>query len=83
MTKLPVLVFAIAATATAAIAASDMLAPQDHGVIEIEVAPEDLSRCQETLAQVAAMPAVSDSGHALPASATQGLPSVACVVRDI
>ncbi|WP_425071995.1 hypothetical protein [Sagittula sp. S175] len=81
MTKLPALAIALAATATAAFAATEIIVPEQPEVIEIEVAPQDLARCQETLAQVAAMPIVSDSGYELPASAASGLPTVACVVK--
>lgn len=83
MNKLPVYLFALSATATAAFAATEFLAPVEQEVIEIEVSPDELARCQETLAQVAQMPIVSDSGRPLPASSADGLPSVACVVRDI
>ena len=82
------LFFAIAATvtATAVAAATQVVAPQGDArggdVITIEVAPEELARCRETLAQVAAMPAVSDDGTPLPVSASAGLPQVACVVSE-
>ncbi|GAA4218240.1 hypothetical protein J4E08_14485 [Sagittula sp. NFXS13] len=82
MTKLSALAILMAATATAAFAATDMMAPSQPEVIEIEVAPHELAQCRETLAQVASMPVVSDEGYALPVSASEGLPTVACVSRD-
>lgn len=81
MTKLPALAIALVATATAALAASEMLEPEQADIIRIEVAPEDLTRCQETLAQVAMMPVTTDSGRPL-AEVSSDLPTVACVAVD-
>lgn len=81
------LMFAFAATlATTAVAATTQVIAPEMGssadVITIEVAPEELARCQETLAQVASMPVTTDRGTPLPVSADDDLPRVACVAVE-
>ncbi|CUH77848.1 hypothetical protein [Tropicibacter naphthalenivorans] len=69
-------------TAAGALAATDMLVPEEPTVIEIEVDAVDLERCRETLAQVAMTPAVADNGSRLLFAADESLPTVTCVVKN-
>lgn len=82
MKKTALSAFALLFAAAGAVAATDVLSDDAPTVIEIEVDAADLARCQETLAQVAQMPAVSDDGTPILFDASDDLPQVACVLRD-
>jgi hypothetical protein len=58
-------------------------APDAQDTIWIEVAPQDLARCQATLAHVAQVPAVADNGSALWQVRDPGLPAVACMATTL
>ncbi|SLN73763.1 hypothetical protein ROJ8625_03981 [Roseivivax jejudonensis] len=72
------LLFAAAASVTA----TQALTPSEPEVIEIEVSADELQECRETLAQVAQMPAVTDSGSPLLLGVSEDLPSVRCVATE-
>ncbi|WP_425099725.1 hypothetical protein [Tropicibacter sp. S64] len=82
MKKTAMSAFALLFAAAGAVAATDVFVPDEPVVIEIEVDAQDFARCQETLAQVAQMPAVTDSGREILFDNTGDMPSVACVVKD-
>ena len=76
------LIAAAVATAAAATAfgGTEVEPTASADVIEIEVPAHKLAECQETLAQVANMPVVTDTGTPVLFPADQSLPSVRCVV---
>lgn len=82
MKKTALSTFALLFAAAGAVAATDVLLVDTPTVIEIEVDAADLARCQETLAQVAQMPVVTDNGSATWFSNADDLPQVACVLKD-
>lgn len=71
-----------AAIAVAAYGASDVVETNSPRVIEIEVKQDELAACQQTLADVAQMPAYSDNGSRLLFSSST-LPEVRCVVTEV
>ncbi|MCR8546788.1 hypothetical protein M4578_03030 [Salipiger sp. P9] len=79
MTRLIALAAAATCISVAAFAATEALMAEEPCVIEIEVAPQDLARCRETLRQVGQRPAVTDSGSPILLDRTSGLPGVICV----
>ncbi|EPX85581.1 hypothetical protein [Salipiger mucosus] len=79
MTRLIALTTAAACAAAAAFAATETLSQRPGDVIEIEVAPERLAECRETLQQVAQRPAVTDDGSPILVDTTEDLPGVVCV----
>ncbi|MFW2543298.1 hypothetical protein ACN2XU_11700 [Primorskyibacter sp. 2E107] len=83
MKKIPLYTIALLFTAAGTFAATAALVDREPSVIEIEVDAQDLARCQETLAQVAQMPAVTDGGSPILFDSADDLPQVACVVRDV
>ncbi|ETX27370.1 hypothetical protein [Roseivivax isoporae] len=70
---------ALICAAAASLAATDVLGPAEPGIVTIEVAPHELAECRETLAQVAATPAVADNGSPLFFDRASDLPQVQCV----
>ncbi|APZ53558.1 hypothetical protein [Salipiger abyssi] len=78
MTRLIVLTAAATCVSVAAYAATEALMTNEPEVIVIEVAPEELADCEETLRQVGQMPAVTDSGSPMLIDRASDLPSVAC-----
>ena len=72
---------AMTTAAVAAVAATDIQTTSKADVIEIQVPAHKLAECQETLAQVAGMPVVTDAGTPVLFPATQDLPSVRCVAE--
>ncbi|SNR28068.1 hypothetical protein [Puniceibacterium sediminis] len=81
MTRLFAIAAGMICVAAAAWAATGALDDGGPTVIEIEVTAGKLSECRATLAQVARMPAVSDSGTPILFGVNEDLPTVACVVR--
>jgi hypothetical protein len=79
MTKFATTLALVSSAIALPFAAEAVMQPQAVEVIEIEVAPEDLARCQETLSQVMQMDAVTDGGAPLPPYHSADLPSVTCV----
>ena len=56
----------------------------DHGaeVIKIEVSPDELAECRQSLREIGQMPAVTDSGSPILFDDTNDMPGVACVVTE-
>ncbi|MGR3481813.1 hypothetical protein [Salipiger marinus] len=82
MLRLTLLTAITTCTAVAAFAATEALMTENTTVIDIEVAPEDLARCEMTLQQVAGMPVVTDSGSPMLVDESADLPSVRCVATE-
>lgn len=80
MYRLAALTTATVMIAVTGFAASDVLMPGAPEVIRIEVAPEDLADCRQTLQEVGAMPGVADDGTPLVFDDTDELPSVVCTL---
>ncbi|MHA7870440.1 MAG: hypothetical protein ACX93U_23455 [Salipiger thiooxidans] len=82
MTRLIVLTVFATCASVAAFAATEAMMSEEAEVIKIEVSPDELADCRQSLREIGQMPAVTDSGSPILFDDTTDMPSVACVVTE-
>ena len=80
MHRLAIAAAGLVTLGAAALAAND--GPSASEIIEIEVPLEKLAECQQTLREVAGMPAVHDNGTPILFDRSADLPDVRCVAEN-